>query len=85
MRSRRASWPPTARLSDPFDCLCGTARGSACFTGANGPCRDQVMAATKAPDFTEAGKRFYDFLYPSGFSTQEIACRRDFCSEACPL
>ena len=70
--------------SDPLFCLCGTASGSACFTGAAGPCRDQVMAATKAPDFTEAGKRFYDFAFPSGFATQRIACWKDFCGPAAP-
>ena len=51
------------------------------------------MAATKAANFTDAGTRFYDFAFPAGFATQQVACRRDFCgptappphTNACPL
>jgi hypothetical protein len=79
--------------NDPIDCFCGTATGTACLTGANGVCRDQTMAATKAASFTDAGTRFYDFAFPAGHATQQVACRRDFCGpttpppfeNACPL
>jgi hypothetical protein len=78
-------------VNDPMDCLCGTAAGAACLTGANGACRDETVAATKAASFTEAGARFYDFAYPGGYATQRIACWRDNCGplatppNTCPL
>jgi hypothetical protein len=65
--------------NDPLDCLCGTATGTSCVTAANGACREQTLAATRSSNATEAGTRFYDFAYPSGYATQEIACRRDYC------
>jgi hypothetical protein len=74
-------------------CFCGTTRGIACLNVADGPCRDQTMAATKATGYTEAGMRFFEFNYPSGYATQEVTCRFDFCgatampphTNACPL
>ena len=67
-------------LDDPAKCLCGTAQDTACLTEPNGPCRDQVFAATKAANGTEAGTRFYDPAYPSGYASLTIACRFGFCS-----
>jgi hypothetical protein len=76
--------------TDPFDCFCGTASGTACLTGANGVCKQQVLDATKAgTDLTNAGTRFFDFAFPAGFATQQIACEHDFCTgppaNACTL
>jgi hypothetical protein len=78
-------------LEDPSKCLCGTAQDTACLTGANGVCKDEVFAATKAANGTDAGTRFYDNAFPSGFATQLIACEFGFCtpvadppSDACP-
>jgi hypothetical protein len=66
--------------ADPLDCLCGTAKDTACLTGANGVCKDQVFAATKATSGTDAGTRFYDAAFPASFATQVIACDWGFCS-----
>ncbi len=71
-------------VNDPIDCLCGDAKGASCFTGANGACREQVMAATKQTEVVEAGKRFYDMAFPSGFATQRVACWFDFCAATAP-
>ena len=65
---------------DPAKCLCGTAVDTACLTGANGVCMAEVFAATKATNGTDAGTRFYDTAFPSGFATQAIACDFGFCS-----
>jgi hypothetical protein len=71
--------------TDPFDCFCGTAQGTACITGANGPCKQQVLDATKSgTDLTNAGTKFYDFATPAGFATQQIACDHDFCGPDAP-
>jgi hypothetical protein len=81
-------------VNDPFNCFCGTAAGTACLTGANGVCKQQVLDATKAgTDLTNAGTRFFDFAFPAGFATQQIACDHDFCgpdaappdTNTCPL
>ncbi len=81
-------------VNDPFDCFCGTATGTACLTGANGVCKQQTLDATKAgTNLTDAGTRFFDFAFPSGFATQKIAYDHDFCgptadppfTNACPL
>ncbi len=79
--------------ADPLDCFCGTNSGTACLTTPIGPCVNETMAATKAANPTEAGSRFYDMMFPSGFATQQISCRREFCGttaappfdNACPL
>jgi hypothetical protein len=67
---------------DPFDCLCGTAKGLECIVGANGPCKAEVQAATKTTDPVQNGTLFYSFTVPAGFATQQIACDHDFCSPA---
>ncbi len=78
---------------DPFDCYCGPSTGAACLTTPRGLCLQQALNAAKTSDVTEGGTRFYDLAYPSGFATQDIACRREFCgptaeppyTNACPL
>jgi hypothetical protein len=67
---------------DPLLCLCGTALDTACLApmAANGACRDEAFAATKATNDSDAVQRFYDVAYPSGYATQVIACDFGFCS-----
>ena len=66
---------------DPLKCLCGTAQDTACLTAANGLCMAEVFAATKATNGSDAGTRFYDIAYPSGYASQVVACRFGYCSE----
>jgi hypothetical protein len=71
------------RTTDPLDCLCGTAQGTACASAAaNGVCKPQVQAATKTTDPVGNGTLFYSFTVPAGFGTQLIACDHDNCSAA---
>jgi hypothetical protein len=67
-------------LEDPNRCYCGTAMDTACLIEPNGVCRDQVFAATKTTNATDAGIRFYDTTYPAGYATQVIGCDWGFCS-----
>jgi hypothetical protein len=68
--------------SDPLDCLCGDARGTACASAqANGQCKPQVQAATRTTDPVANGTLFDSFSVPAGFATQQIACDHS-CSPA---
>jgi hypothetical protein len=69
---------------DPLDCLCGTAKGTACAgPAANGVCKAQIQAATKTTDPVANGTLFYDFRVPAAFATQQAACDLDFCPAIC--
>jgi hypothetical protein len=71
-------------VSNPLDCLCGTAVGTNCASqAANGVCKAEIQAATKTTDPLANGTLFYSFSVPSGFATQQAACDRDVCPQAC--
>jgi hypothetical protein len=81
-------------VGDPQKCVCGTASGTDCLTTslANGACKAEFLAAVKETE-TDAGlPKIYDFKFPAGFATQELACADAYCtvnaspsSNACPV
>lgn len=71
-------------VSNPRDCLCGTADGTACASeAANGACRAEIQAATKSTDPIANGTRFFSFGFPAGFATQPFGCEFDNCLDVC--
>ena len=71
-------------FDSPLKCLCGTAEDTACLTAASGACRDQIRAATRAANWSEAGVRFLDTAYPSGYAALLASCYfDDSCKAPC--
>lgn len=71
----------------PAKCFCGTATSLACTSTANGPCKDQVLAATRATDGTQASVRLFNTVsHPaSGLPAKLFTCQvaggcRDKCT-----
>jgi len=67
-----------------WKCFCGDAAGVACVgPAANGVCKPQIMAATRAMDELQAGQMIMSKDVPSGFATQKYACYQALCLEEC--
>jgi hypothetical protein len=63
-------------------CLCGTAVGTACAgPAADGVCKAQIMAATRATNETAAGNAILSKNVPAGWTTQKYACVGAFCMD----
>jgi cysteine-rich repeat protein len=69
---------------DP-DCLCGTATGLACVTGADGPCKPEVFAAAKTMDVIEVLIRASDTNYPLGRANALGMCVTSNCAADCGI
>ena len=74
---------PTCRSEDPFVCYCGPAEGIECTQAPKGECLQEIFAAAKTTDPTEAGVRFYKWDFPVGRASQLIACDINVCKDHC--
>jgi hypothetical protein len=65
-------------------CFCGEDTGIACTTpAANGACKAQVMAATRATSELLAGTLFFNTNVPAGYAAQKYECYRTSCLALC--
>jgi hypothetical protein len=73
-----------AGANGPSDCFCGTASKLDCTTPkADGVCKAQIMAATKAANELLAGAMLFSPNLPSGFAAQKYACYWMSCLASC--
>jgi hypothetical protein len=69
--------------SGPSACLCGTTGVDCGTTAANGACKAQVMAATKAANEQEASLALFDPWLPASFAAQKYSCYGTTCKALC--
>jgi hypothetical protein len=72
-------------IRDPSDCYCGTFKDERCLKGADGACKAEIEAATKATDTLEVGGLFFDPKVPSGYAARLISCDKEKCLDHCAV
>ena len=65
-------------------CFCGTADLVSCITGgANGPCMNEVLAASETTDGTVVATRQTDTKFAVGLANAVSSCTVNSCDAAC--
>ncbi|HVZ30827.1 MAG TPA: hypothetical protein VG963_00290, partial [Polyangiaceae bacterium] len=66
-------------------CYCGSASGLACLSGANGPCKSQIEAASESTSATTILQRKSDTNYAVGRANAVSDCSTQSCTNQCNL
>jgi hypothetical protein len=74
---------PVCNTLNPVYCYCGNHFEDDCATTPDGPCLNEVLAAAKTTNVSQALTRFWNSIFPSGRATQVSACHLRACRKEC--